>query len=148
MRKSTRRGAITIEYLIFSIVVLGIGACLLSFQGEIENSIITTQSSFEGLQENLLASESQECRHEWEYLDNRRYANRSVSFRQTEEIPFPPECRSCKKCGTSENHLYLVTYDNGETEIDNRERHKIWYEYHSDKKVVKTECQNCGLVFV
>jgi hypothetical protein len=54
MTNTNRRGAITIEYLILSIVVLGVGACLLSFQGEIRNAVTAAQSGFESLQENML----------------------------------------------------------------------------------------------
>jgi hypothetical protein len=72
MRKQHKRqAAITIEYLIITIVVLGIGACLLSFQGTIGNTVVTAQSSFESLQGSLLTSETSTTTthlHSWSAL--------------------------------------------------------------------------------
>jgi hypothetical protein len=69
-RQRARQSAITIEYLIFSIIILGIGACLLSFQDEITNTVTLAQSSLYNLQENMLGENDNNPAthaHNWKY---------------------------------------------------------------------------------
>jgi hypothetical protein len=147
-----RSGAITIEYLIIILVIIGIGACFANFQGEIKNVVTTTQQATSNLVGNMLqgnatsnnsgnsgsaSDSSQTHSHTWEAIDSGNNSGILTSLGGSSS-----NLHYCESCATYEEHnitemnfskVYYLLQEN----LSDYNPYDAWYEY-------AVECTDCG----
>jgi thiol:disulfide interchange protein len=133
-----------------TIAVIGVSACLLLYQGTIENTVNTTTTSFASLQENLsnntTSTNQKEHEHTWKALDTDEEIDETI-YEEYEIICswYPidyTDYHYCTTCLETEKHSFeTMTLEEVQKRIEQEGR-------ANDNLIQRIKCETCNYYFI